>query len=101
MADEDGWVGADPDLDEIDVEHYPLAALVVDDRSFVQLLCALRILLPDVGLMLSTREPPAARPSRDPGRRRGHPRVEEALRRGVGAESADAEAAEVTAKDLG
>ncbi|ANS64005.1 hypothetical protein SLINC_1781 [Streptomyces lincolnensis] len=36
--DEDGWVGADPDPDEIDVEHYPLAALVVDDRSFEGLL---------------------------------------------------------------
>ena len=33
----------------------------VDDRSFVQLLCALRILLPDLGLVLSTREPPALR----------------------------------------
>lgn len=33
----------------------------VDDRSFVQLLCALRLLLPDVGLVLSTREPPALR----------------------------------------
>jgi 2-iminoacetate synthase len=30
----------------------------VDDRSFVQLLCALRIALPDVGITLSTREPP-------------------------------------------
>ena len=29
----------------------------VDDRSFVQLLCALRIVLPDVGISLSTREP--------------------------------------------
>ena len=35
-ADEDGWVGAD--LDEIDVEHYPLTALVVDDRAFEGLL---------------------------------------------------------------
>ncbi|MGQ0521251.1 MAG: 2-iminoacetate synthase ThiH [Actinomycetota bacterium] len=33
----------------------------VDDRSFVQLLCALRLLLPDVGLVLSTREEPALR----------------------------------------
>ena len=33
----------------------------VDDRSFVQLLCALRLLLPDVGLVLSTREPPSLR----------------------------------------
>ncbi|HET7487165.1 MAG TPA: 2-iminoacetate synthase ThiH [Acidimicrobiales bacterium] len=33
----------------------------VSDRSFVQLLCALRILLPDVGLLLSTREPAALR----------------------------------------
>ena len=29
----------------------------VDDPSFVQLLCALRLLLPDVGIVLSTREP--------------------------------------------
>ena len=28
----------------------------LDDRSFVQLLCALRLLLPDVGVVLSTRE---------------------------------------------
>jgi 2-iminoacetate synthase len=28
----------------------------LDDRSFVQLLCALRLLLPDVGIVLSTRE---------------------------------------------
>ena len=33
----------------------------VDDRSYVQLLCALRLLLPDVGLVLSTREAPAFR----------------------------------------
>ncbi|MEU6666029.1 hypothetical protein [Streptomyces sp. NPDC046727] len=33
-ADEDGWVGADLDPDEIDIEHYPLEALVVDDRAF-------------------------------------------------------------------
>jgi len=33
-ADEDGWVGSDLDPDEIDVEHYPLGALVVDDRAF-------------------------------------------------------------------
>ena len=31
------------------------------DREFVQLLCALRILLPDVAISLSTREPPAFR----------------------------------------
>ncbi|MEV4237841.1 MULTISPECIES: DUF6924 domain-containing protein [unclassified Nocardia] len=37
-VDEDGWVGADLDLDEIDVEHYPLSALVVDDRAFEGLL---------------------------------------------------------------
>ncbi len=30
----------------------------VDDRHFVQLLCALRLLLPDVALVLSTREKP-------------------------------------------
>jgi 2-iminoacetate synthase len=33
----------------------------VDDAAFVQLLCALRIVLPDVGISLSTREPPALR----------------------------------------
>jgi 2-iminoacetate synthase len=33
----------------------------VDDVSFVQLLCALRITLPDVGISLSTRETPAFR----------------------------------------
>lgn len=37
-VDEDSWVGADPDPDEIDVEHYPLTASVVDDRSFAGLL---------------------------------------------------------------
>lgn len=33
----------------------------VDDRSLAQLLCALRIALPDVGVTLSTREPAALR----------------------------------------
>jgi 2-iminoacetate synthase len=33
----------------------------LDDRDFVQLLCALRIALPDVGINLSTREAPAFR----------------------------------------
>lgn len=33
----------------------------VDDASFVQLLCALRIALPDVGVTLSTREPAGLR----------------------------------------
>lgn len=33
----------------------------VDDHQFVQLLCALRLLLPDVALVLSTREEPAFR----------------------------------------
>ncbi|MEU2779075.1 hypothetical protein ABZ646_41065 [Streptomyces sp. NPDC007162] len=33
-TDPDGWVGADPDLDEIDEEHFPLTALVVDDSAF-------------------------------------------------------------------
>jgi 2-iminoacetate synthase len=33
----------------------------VDDASFAQLLCALRIALPDVGISLSTREPAALR----------------------------------------
>lgn len=39
-ADADGWVGSDLDPDEIDVEHYPLEALVVDDRAFEGLLPA-------------------------------------------------------------
>jgi 2-iminoacetate synthase len=34
---------------------------VLDDRSLVQLLCALRLFLPDVGLVMSTREPAALR----------------------------------------
>lgn len=33
----------------------------VDDRSFVQLICALRLFLPDVGITLSTRERPELR----------------------------------------
>lgn len=33
-TDADGWVGADLDPDEIDVEHYPLTALVVDSSVF-------------------------------------------------------------------
>ncbi|WP_225839327.1 hypothetical protein [Streptomyces sp. NK08204] len=33
-ADQDGWVGAELDPDEIDEDHYPLTALVVDDRAF-------------------------------------------------------------------
>jgi len=33
----------------------------VDDRSLTQLVCALRICLPDVGISLSTREPAALR----------------------------------------
>jgi 2-iminoacetate synthase len=33
----------------------------LDDRRFVQLLCALRLLLPDVGIVLSTREAPEFR----------------------------------------
>ena len=35
----------------------------VSDASFVQLLCALRLVLPDVGLVLSTREPASLRDS--------------------------------------
>ena len=38
-----------------------LPADPVDDRSFVQLLCALRLLLPDLGITLSTRETPELR----------------------------------------
>lgn len=37
-VDEDGWVGAELDPDEIDVEHYPLTASVVDDQVFEGLL---------------------------------------------------------------
>jgi 2-iminoacetate synthase len=33
----------------------------VGDADFVQMLCALRLLLPDVGISLSTRESPALR----------------------------------------
>ncbi|MGW5355690.1 DUF6924 domain-containing protein [Streptomyces sp. NPDC004031] len=33
-ADADGRVGADLDPEEIDTDHYPLTALVVDDRAF-------------------------------------------------------------------
>jgi 2-iminoacetate synthase len=33
----------------------------IDDRSLTQLLCALRIFLPDVGITMSTREPPQLR----------------------------------------
>ena len=33
----------------------------VGDRDFVQLLCALRLVLPDVGITMSTREPPELR----------------------------------------
>ena len=36
-------------------------AVPVDDRELVQLLCALRLFLPDLALSLSTREPPALR----------------------------------------
>lgn len=32
--DADGWVGAELDPDEIDVEHYPLTALIVDNPAF-------------------------------------------------------------------
>jgi len=39
----------------------PPPGATLDDRAFVQLLCALRLLLPDVGLVLSTREAPAFR----------------------------------------
>jgi 2-iminoacetate synthase len=39
----------------------PTPAGTLDDRHFVQLLCALRLLLPDVGLVLSTREESAFR----------------------------------------
>jgi 2-iminoacetate synthase len=37
------------------------AADPVDDRAFVQLLCALRLFLPDVGITMSTRESAALR----------------------------------------
>jgi 2-iminoacetate synthase len=38
----------------------------VSDAAFVQLLCALRIVLPDVGISLSTREPAPLRDALDP-----------------------------------
>ncbi|MFG1790788.1 DUF6924 domain-containing protein [Nocardia sp. NPDC049149] len=36
--DENGWIGANPDLDKIDMEHYPLTALTIDHRAFKGLL---------------------------------------------------------------
>jgi 2-iminoacetate synthase len=39
----------------------PEPPVALDDAAFVQLLCALRLLLPDVGIVLSTRERPALR----------------------------------------
>ncbi|WP_181787036.1 DUF6924 domain-containing protein [Streptomyces phytophilus] len=33
-TDEEGWVGADIDPDDIDVDRYPLTALVVDDPAY-------------------------------------------------------------------
>ncbi|MFG2947188.1 DUF6924 domain-containing protein [Streptomyces adustus] len=33
-VDEDGFLGADPDFDEIDEDAFPLQALTVDDRAF-------------------------------------------------------------------
>jgi 2-iminoacetate synthase len=39
----------------------PAPQVVLDDAAFVQVLCALRLLLPDVGIVLSTRERPALR----------------------------------------
>lgn len=39
----------------------PEMAPTLDDRSLVQLLCATRLTLPDVGIVLSTREPPELR----------------------------------------
>ncbi|MFE2586319.1 DUF6924 domain-containing protein [Streptomyces sp. NPDC059378] len=33
-ADEDGFLGADPDADEIDEDSFPLQVLTVDDRAF-------------------------------------------------------------------
>lgn len=37
-VDEDGWVGADVDPEDIDPDEYPLTALVVDDPAFEGLL---------------------------------------------------------------
>ncbi|MFW6723586.1 DUF6924 domain-containing protein [Streptomyces sp. MAR4 CNY-716] len=36
-TDEEGWVGADIDPDDIDVDRYPLTALVVDDPAYAGL----------------------------------------------------------------
>ncbi|AKH84124.1 hypothetical protein AA958_20230 [Streptomyces sp. CNQ-509] len=36
-TDEEGWVGADIDPDDIDVDEYPLTALVVDDPAYAGL----------------------------------------------------------------
>ena len=36
-ADEDGWIGTDIDFDEINVDNYPLTALVVDDPRYKDL----------------------------------------------------------------
>ncbi|WP_425394184.1 DUF6924 domain-containing protein [Actinomadura oligospora] len=36
-TNEDGWVGADLDMDEIDPDHFPLTALTVDDRVYEDL----------------------------------------------------------------
>ncbi|WP_040793630.1 DUF6924 domain-containing protein [Nocardia paucivorans] len=37
-VDENGWVGADLDLDDIDVDEFPLTASVVDDPAYAGLL---------------------------------------------------------------
>ncbi len=42
-------------------EYTPDAELMLDDRNYVQLLCALRICFPHVGFTVSTRETPAMR----------------------------------------
>ena len=38
-----------------------MPAIQVEDRELVQLVCAFRLMFPDVGLVLSTREPPKLR----------------------------------------
>lgn len=42
-------------------EYTPDVAKSLDDRSFVQIMCALRICFPQLGLVVSTREQPAMR----------------------------------------
>ncbi len=64
---------------------------LVDDRALVQILCALRIVLPDAALVLSTREPAALR---DRLALLGITRMSAGSRTNPGGYTADAESAE-------